>query len=207
MTDRRISLDEQRQQGIVRKQYPENYVPAAVGPIKLEILPPFEASLNVDHPAKMQTIVTTSAVDRGKAFQMMILPIAVVVAILAVIVSLAFESDLFSFATILIFWITFVVVYVAGMGLTALATPEAVSLYSAKRQWDVIDREQRERWAHYKRLTGATEDEGRTIDPQHHQANTNGLWAFLERYAPWLIMVGLAYGTLAVFILMNLGGE
>lgn len=193
--------------GIVRQQYPPSYVPASPQPVKMEVLPPFETSVNVDHTAKQEVIVTTNAVDRSKGFQLMITPIALVVAVLAVLVSLLFESEFLSFASLLIFWLTFCAVYVGGWVMTALATPEAVSLYSAKRQWDIVEREQKERWSHYRWQSGRTLEDKRTIDPQYHQSETSPLWAFLERYGVWLILVGLAYGTLALFVLMNLGGE
>jgi hypothetical protein len=203
MNNRRVGIDEQRALGLRREHYPANYVPATPEPVKLEVMPPYEASLHVEHPAKMQTVVTTSAVDRGKSFQLMITPISLVLAVLAVIVAMAFETEFFSFATLLIFWLTFAVVYVLGMCLTALATPEFVSWYSARRQWDIIEREQKERWGHYKRLTGAFEDDRRVIDPE---GNLGGLRAFLADYGPWLVVGGVAYGAFAVLLLLSLGG-
>lgn len=159
---RTITVEEQEQMGLIRQrpQHPAKFV-APERSTKLEILPAHETSMVVDHPARQQVVVNTNAVDRSKGFQIAITPIAVVVAVLAVVVSVAFESDLLSFASIFIFWVTFAVVYVIGWGMTALATPEAVSFYSAKRQWDVIEREQQERWSHYRWQTGRIQTEQR----------------------------------------------
>src|SRR5215217_2446923 len=122
-----------------------NYVPAPAR--QGEVLPPMrmDTTLNVNHPARQEVVLHTSALDRAKGFQAMIAPISSVIAILAVIVSLAFTNELFTFASLLIFWLTFAVVYVAGWGLTALMSPEFVSLFSAWRQWSIIGREQLER--------------------------------------------------------------
>lgn len=133
---------------LAEKQY-KNFVPAEKN-VRLEVLPPYETTVRVEHPTRQEVIVHTSAVDRSKGFQIAITPVSVVVAILAVLVGLAFENELFSFVSVLIFWLVFAIVYVAGWVLTALATPEFVSWYSAKRQWDIIEREQQERWSHYK---------------------------------------------------------
>jgi hypothetical protein len=50
----------------------------------------------------------------------------------------------FRASTQLTFWVTFVVVWLLGWMVTAAATPEFVSWYGAKRQWDIIEREQDE---------------------------------------------------------------
>ena len=85
---------------------------------------------------------------------MIITPISIVLGVLAVLVSLAFDNDLFTFWSFLLFWLTFCGVYVLGWVATAVSTPEFVSWYSARRQWNVIEREQRERWDHYRWQTG-----------------------------------------------------
>jgi hypothetical protein len=120
-------------------------------------LPPMSAhqvTLDVDHPARQGVIMHTSAVDRSKGFQIAITPISIVLAILAVIVSLAFDNDLLTFTSLVVFWITFAVVYVVGWALTAVMSAEFVSLFSAWRQWNTIDREQAERWQHYRGQAG-----------------------------------------------------
>jgi hypothetical protein len=115
--------------------------------------------MDVEHPARQEVIVSTSAVDRARGYQIVITPLAIALGVVAVIVSLALENDLFSFASFVFFWLTFVIAWLAGWIVTALATPEFVSWYGAKRQWDIIEREQTERWEHYKWQTGRVTDE------------------------------------------------
>lgn len=112
--------------------------------------PIHQITMEVDHPARQGVVVHTSATDRARGFQWMIAPISAVVAVLALIVSLFFKNELFSLISLLIFWGSFCLVYVAGWLATALLSAEFVSLFSAWCQWDVIGREQAERWVHYR---------------------------------------------------------
>lgn len=163
-----------------------------VGPekaVKLDILPPHHTMMEVDHPARQGVIVHTSALDRAKGFQWIITPLSVVLAVLAVLVSIVFDNEFFSFASLLIFWLTFCVIYVIGWGLTAIATPEAVSFYSAVRQWNVIEKEQTERWDHYRWQT-------------QRDAPVRPWWI---EYKTWIItgvMVWLSLWTLMIFSLV-----
>jgi len=131
-----------------------NYVPPPAR--QGELLPPMrmDTNLNVNHPANQEIILHTSALDRAKGFQWMITPISFVVAVLALIVSLTITNELFSLISLLVFWMTFAGVYVVGWALTAIMSAEFVSLFSAWRQWNVIDREQVERWQHYRGQSG-----------------------------------------------------
>lgn len=119
--------------------------------------------MDVIHPATQHVELRTSAVDRAQGFQIMITPVSFVLAILAVIVSLAFDNELFTFATIVIFWTTFAVLYALGWLLTALMTPEAISFFSAWRQWNTIDRQQKETWDHYKWQAGRPVSNGKVV--------------------------------------------
>jgi hypothetical protein len=113
-----------------------------------------DASLNVAMPATQHVEVRTSAVDRAKGYQIVLMPLALALGVLAVLVSVLLDNEFFSFVSLVIFWLTFVLVWLAGWIVTALATPEFVSWYSARRQWDIIAREQQERWAHYRGQAG-----------------------------------------------------
>jgi hypothetical protein len=126
-------------------------------PIELPSTTHQQVTLDVTHPATQHVVVSTSAVDRAKGYQLVITPLAIALGVIAVIVSITLENDLFSFASFCFFWITFVLAWLAGWIVTALATPEFVSWYGAKRQWDIIQREQEERWSHYRWLTGRDE--------------------------------------------------
>lgn len=164
MTDEEMVEYRNRNEIVTRRQQYEqgllpeprrNFVsmPQASQPVRFN---PHQVDLAINHPATQHVELRTSAVDRAQGFQWMIAPISVVVAVLAVLVSVAFQNEFLSFWSLLIFWTSFCVVYVAGWILTALVTPEFVSLFSAWRQWNVIDREQKERWSHYKWESGRT---------------------------------------------------
>lgn len=135
--------------GLVRPNHYNNQYGDLVLPDHRNVtLPVNSMTLDVDHPSRQAVIVHTSATDRAKGFQWMITPISIVLAVLALIVALYFDTELFSLAALLTFWSSFCLVYVIGWGLTALLSAEFVSLFSAWQQWIVIGREQIERWAH-----------------------------------------------------------
>jgi hypothetical protein len=209
-------------EGVVARPPRTTFVPANPEP-KITVLPPHETIMQVQHPAQQQVVVTTSAVDRSKGFQIAITPISVVVGILAVVVSLAFKSELLSFTSILVFWATFAAVYVVGWALTALATPEAVSFYSAKRQWDVIEREQVERWNHYKWQTGRSpqlpvrttlsvcetdERSAKLIRPNcNRQSRLAAPRTQLQQDIRLATIIGLAVGLPLALAVLALGGQ
>jgi hypothetical protein len=144
---------EQEGQGVTGRRERNTFVPPA-RQVEIRPLPNQEITLAVQHPARQEVRVETSAVDRAKGYNLVIIPLAAGLGVLAVIVAVALGNSFLTFASLLIFWVTFVLVWLLGWIVTALATPEAVSFYGAKRQWDVIEREQHERWEHYKWQTG-----------------------------------------------------
>lgn len=170
MSDNMITREEQRRLGYLPERQGAFVPPApVVHPARLEIMPAHDTRMDVTHPATQHVEMRTSATDRAKGFQLIITPISLVVALLAVLVSLVFENEFLSFASLLIFWLTFAVIYVVGWVITALATPEFVSWYGARRQWNVIEREQAERWEHYRWQAGRhqMEDSLRTERQRH----------------------------------------
>jgi hypothetical protein len=158
-------------------------------------LPNHAIDIRADHSAKQEVILTTSATDRARGFQMIITPISLVVGLLAVIVSLVFENDFFSFVSLVIFWLTFALVYVVGWALTAMGTPEFVSWYSARRQWDVIAKEQEERWNHYKWQAGRTAP----------VAASQSAPSQLQRDIRLALLIGVAVGVPLALALLALG--
>lgn len=160
----KVTIEEQRQMGLRSAQQlqtknfvaalPPDHQTAYTLPAKPEILPAYEPRANVAQPVTQHVEMRTSAVDRSKGFQIAITPVAFVLGFLAVLVSVAFESEFLSFASVLIFWLTFSAVYVAGWALTAVVTPEFVTLINALRQWKLLEREQFERWDHYRWQVG-----------------------------------------------------
>jgi uncharacterized protein YacL len=150
-----VTREQQREMGLLpeRQRHPANFV--AADPRSVDMPPAIHSvTLEVTPSAQQAVVMHTSAVDRSKGFQIAITPIALVLAILAVLVSVVFENQIFTFLSLLIFWCVFAVVYVIGWALTALVTPEFVSWYEARRKWNIVEREQSERWDHYKRQAG-----------------------------------------------------
>lgn len=209
MDNNHLSIEEQKRLGYLPERRQTFVPPAADRPAKLSVLPPHEIQMHVEHPAKQEVIVTTNAVDRAKGFQMIITPISFVVALLAVVVSLAFENQFLSFASLLIFWLVFAAIYVIGWALTVVGTPEFVSWYSAKRQWDVIVKEQRERWEHYRWETGR-QLESRQNDAEAARAQRrrpSRLDSILDAdWFPWALLASLVYFAAAVGWLLVRGG-
>ena len=100
--------------------------------------------------AQLSSITRTSATDRAKGYLMVQAPLAVVVAILVLAVAKSLAGfPVLSFAAFLVFWCSFAVVWLAGWGLTLLLSAEGVSFYEARRKWNIVEREQSERWNHY----------------------------------------------------------
>ena len=152
---RRISVEEQVEMGIRNPPAARsNFVPAAPRRANLPAATHQQVSFDVTPSAQQFVQVNTSMVDRARGYHIAITPLAVVVGVLAVIVSVAVENDFFSFATFCFFWVTFAGVWLIGWGATLLTTPEAVSFYEAHRKWDIIEREQDERWKHWNSING-----------------------------------------------------
>jgi hypothetical protein len=156
---RRITLAEQRDMADYRPQLPSNFVPAA--PQRRVDLPAQTSQawqMDVTPGAQQIIEVRTSAVDRAKGFQISFVPVAVAFGLLVVFVSLAFENDFWSLASLLLFWATFVLTWGAGWFVTLLMSAEGVSFFEAREKWSVVKAEQRERWAHFRWASGRDDE-------------------------------------------------
>lgn len=124
------------------------------GQVRLALYPPastnYGVSLDIVPSAQQIVEVRTSGVDRAKGFQIAIVPLAMTLGLLIVFVSLAFENELFSLVSLLLFWCTFALCWLIGWIATLLLSAEGVAFYEAHRKWRVVEREQEERWAHYR---------------------------------------------------------
>lgn len=109
-------------------------------------------SIDAQPSSQLGSITHTSATDRARGYMMVQWPLAAVMGILvlAVAKSLA-DFPLLSFASFLVFWISFALVHLVGWGITLLLSAEGVAFYESKRKWDVVENEQAERWGHYNR--------------------------------------------------------
>lgn len=192
-----VTIDEQERMGLRRIQRPANYVPPM--PVRRAELPATTAtSYQIDaHPsAQLGSITHTSAVDRAKGYTIIQAPLAAIMAVLvlAVVKSLA-DFPLLSFAAFLTFWISFAVVWLVGWGLTLLLSAEGVAFYESKRKWDVVQREQDERWNHYNRqYDNAAPPRRSSAYPSFGRAMLGGIdWVtvVVATIAVWLLIIGL----------------
>ena len=92
----------------------------------------------------------TSAVDRAKGFLIASVPLyAGFATAVAGVCVVGWSVPIFSLATFLIFWLSFIAAWIVGYCYTLSVSAEGVSLFEAKSKWDVIRREQNYRWNHY----------------------------------------------------------
>jgi hypothetical protein len=97
----------------------------------------------------------TSAVDRAKGFLISTVPLFVGLATLSTLAAAyLFELPILCFATTVIFWLTFIGAWLAAYVYTLRVSAEGIALFEARSKWDVIKKEQEERWAYIHRLEG-----------------------------------------------------
>lgn len=152
---------------------------------KLDVLPPYTASLDVQHPHQGSVIKHTSEVDSAVGFSIRTGVLAAVVAFVAVVVVLWFDADIFSLIALSAFVGAFCVVFVVAWGLDTLKAPEFGALVGAVFQWVVIMREQKERWAHYKWQAGRT-------------LPARPWWV---EYKGWIVLGGLTWSTFGLVVI------
>lgn len=124
-------------------------------PRSTEIVPRHEVAhtINVPLNATQHIELRTSAVDRAKGFLIGTVPLyaAFAVGVTAAAVWLTGEPIL-SFWAFMVFWLSFVLAWLAGYKMTLDKSAEGIAHYEAHEKWGVIKEEQRRRWAHYDRL-------------------------------------------------------
>lgn len=147
---RHVSLEEQEQTGLARRTTRNTFVPATPHRADLPAHTGHSVMLDIQPSAQQIVEVRTSGVDRARGFQLAFIPLAAALGLLIVFVSLAFENEFFSLMSLVLFWCTFVLTWLIGWIATLLLSAEGVSFFEAHRKWNVVDREQRERWEHYR---------------------------------------------------------
>ena len=154
---RTISRSEQEQAGLVRR----NYTPAEItsvakrGPVQVIPVQDTRHSIDVAPQATQHIELRTSAVDRAKGFLLASVPLyaAFATAVVAVVI-IGWSVPVFSLAAFVIFWVSFVMAWGVGYLYTLHVSAEGVSMYEARRKWNVIEREQNRRWDYYERQIG-----------------------------------------------------
>jgi hypothetical protein len=153
-----ITIEQQRDMGLTRQT--TNYVPAT----RERRAPPMPINSQVAHVIDAAPVATqhvemrTSAVDRAKGFLLASVPLyaSFATGVVAVCI-LGFAVPMWSFPTLVIFWLSFVAAWVVGYAYTLSVSAEGVAHYEARQKWDILKEEQRRRWAHYERMTGGDE--------------------------------------------------
>lgn len=154
---RTVGYTEQQQTGMIKRN---NFVaPAEItatakrGPA--QVLPVQETAhtLNVPLAATQHIEMKTSAVDRSKGFLIANVPLFGAFALLMWLLSGVFAlAPWFSLTALLIFWLSFVLAWLASYVYTLRVSAEGIAMYESKQKWNVIKEEQRRRWEHYNQL-------------------------------------------------------
>ena len=159
MTDKKtVTYQEQIDMGLIR---PRNNIvrPTPAAPV-VRRMPPAELNavshtIDVAPSATHYVEMKTSAVDRSKGFLIATLPLFAGLALGMVLISVFFFGVPFlSLSALVIFWLSFVVAWLLAYVYTLAVSAEGIAMFEAKSKWDVIKREQRERWDYYKKLNG-----------------------------------------------------
>ncbi len=154
----RVSVDEQIRMGILQ---PSNskYVPARVETQAIahrptvEVMPQNDFNMAVVPTATAYVEMKTSAKDRAQGFIIASMPRTFVFSLAITLISML-ATDIGVIAGIVMLVSIFSVVELASYIFTLAISAEGTAHMEAKRKWDVIEREQRERWNHYKRING-----------------------------------------------------
>lgn len=150
-----VTIDEQEAMGL-RRPRREMVQPAPVQqPIVRRMTP---AELNqvqhvIDVQPSAQHIVEmkTSARDRAEGFLIATVPLFAGLALGMVLISVFFFGVPFmSLTALVIFWLSFVAAWLIAYVYTLAVSAEGIAMFEARQKWNVIKREQEERWSYYK---------------------------------------------------------
>lgn len=133
---------------------PTNYVSALDRQEPIQLAPRHEVSHIIDVPmnATQHIEMKTSAVDRSLGFLLASVPLYLAFALGVVLLTVLFTSTpFFSFWSLAIFWLSFVLAWLWGYRETLMKSAEGIAYMEAMRKWDVIEHEQEKRWEHYDR--------------------------------------------------------
>jgi hypothetical protein len=151
-----VTYEEQKATGLIKPA--RNFVQAELVPQVRQIptaLSNVQHSITVAPTATQHIEVKTNSVDRAKGFLIAGVPLYAAYGVGMLIVSVAlFDTPVLSLTGFIIFWLSFVGAWAWGYFQTLRTSAEGVAYYEAKRKWDVIEREQSERWNYYKQSQG-----------------------------------------------------
>jgi len=111
----------------------------------------------IDVAPSAQHIVTmkTSARDRAEGFLIATVPLFAAFALAIVLISVFFFSVPFmSLTALVVYWLAFVAAWLIAYVYTLATSAEGIAMFEARQKWNVIKREQEERWNYYKQQNG-----------------------------------------------------
>ena len=155
-----MSFEEQESQGLIKRNSYRNYVPPQPSAPTVRKMPPAELAavshtIDVAPSATHHVEMRTSAVDRSKGFLIATVPLFAGLALGMVLISVFFfDVPFLSLTALTVFWLSFVAAWLISYVYTLAVSAEGIAMFEAKSKWDVIKREQKERWDYYKKLNG-----------------------------------------------------
>lgn len=134
-----------------------NFVPAMPSrqsaPVAMPINSQVAHVIDAAPVATQHIEMKTSAVDRSKGFLIANVPLFGAFALLMWLLSGVFAlAPWFSLTALLIFWLSFVLAWLASYVYTLRVSAEGVAFYESKMKWKVIMREQDRRWGYYEQF-------------------------------------------------------
>lgn len=124
------------------------YEPASMNRYRpMEVAQPI--TLDITPNATQYVEVKTSAVDRAQGFLIASVPRTFAFALTVTLLSIVVGGVTLAASFVILFSV-FTVTELISYAITLLMSAEGVSLYEARQKWQVIKREQKNRWEHYK---------------------------------------------------------
>lgn len=152
----RVSIEQQIAMGIRQEpKYVHAVVPSQQPPVKVEVLPPAHerVDLVVTPTATAHIDMRTSAKDRAIGFLIASMPRTFAFSLAVTLAAITLAGVTLGAAFVILFSV-FSVVEIVSYVFTLAISAEGTAYMEAKQKWQVIKREQQERWKHYNRMTG-----------------------------------------------------
>lgn len=149
---KKVSYEEQIEQGLVRRR--SNFTAPAPQPVVRKLDTALQQTAHViDVPptATQHVEMKTSAVDRALGFLIANVPLFGAFALVVVLAAINLHgSPLLSWFAFNWFWTTFTSTWLISYVVTLAISAEGVAWMEAHRKWRILEREQRNRWEHYR---------------------------------------------------------
>ena len=153
-----VTIDEQEAMGL-RRPRREMVQPAPVTQAIVRRMPTeinqTSHTIDVQPSAQHYVEMRTSAKDRAQGFLIATVPLFAAFALAIVLISVFFFSVPFmSLTALVIYWLAFVAAWLVAYVYTLAVSAEGIAMFEARQKWNVIKREQEERWNYYKQMNG-----------------------------------------------------